>query len=775
MPNPKRKYTIEEARAFAKKNPEAYNKALDKINPDPYRGTKKFAELLINQYPDRFKGLKPENFLSMLDSIAKAESPEGNVIQKSYNKKTKKYYDGPARGYFQIETTSAPTFSNRYKAYQDILKPLSAVPLPDIKVPKSGDVRSLSRDEQARLALANMSTVAAVKKEKLNPFDSQNSWLNFHWNGSPADKPARQQHWKETFGYGDGGQIEPTRADSLALLNNSKSLEKYYSKYDLVNKNEAVVKADTTEQGYILPGFDAHDYNARNFKDFYSNNSAVRVPSKNGNAMNLPRNSLPKQQYRRDIDNNKYYQRESSDRILDTRAPMALFDKRIMPNVFNSYNNTAPNDPMNGDGVTIYGYDPLSITPFDMLTPKQQKQRVAQFGTNGTPYKSAKEYNASNPSGRPNPPVSKMDTINKKIPIDYNQQISTDSPVTVPQFQPYTASNNPNIARGYYDLGQGKKIETFKEGGRIKAKDGLIVNPGFDAGVQRKDNTQVIIPNQVQQNQEVFNARQDQQQTYLKPDTNIYSDKQKTEQRNYNKFDERRDAVGNTIKSLGIDPKLPFTDPKEFALQTALGALPIDKLGKIAKLDKLGKALGTSEGLLSNTYKVNPWAFKPNSNAYYRMIGQEGYKDALESGVIRPPQYHYITPQGMPKLGDHNIELIDGNLKQKLNFPKYEESYYNSQYPLDTRWFPDNFKNRKARISGYKGPYMAEINGNHNLFNSPEGIASYQGPDIKATITTSKKHIPINTPGTKFYKEHWLQGYKEVPKTNIKSTWSIIN
>lgn len=782
MPNPKRKYTIEEARAFAKKNPEAYNKALDKINPDPYRGTRKFAELLINQYPDRFKGLKPENFLSMLDSIAKAESPQGNVIQRSYNKKTKKYYNGPARGYYQIETTSAPTFSNRYKAYQDILKPLSAVPLPDIKVPKSGDVRSLSRDEQARLALANMSTVAAVKKEKLNPFDSQNSWLNFHWNGSPADKPARQQHWKETFGYGnggeiesyvnqymgdyskneqdpggydnmramletkhglsrkqaveimgrlqnvmqkapnqftgnlkkdnfiyqtpedvanknlrgrdarrridpktlmpikpfgygqdqfrdggitnqptyndslqlwkayqfqkanqlpsqaikqfnllplypnnkigkridnftdwfndiqknsarndyktvdelekaypnenngkvakyynslkfdvkphnalhtspdlvhpliaptgsyfdgnalspiykkpvgnvpakiqeqptqqvtpeaqtqintgsntpvtlgmsspdsstgkrlyrygnkditeqefnkyktlgkhkiveyaDGGQIEPTRADSLDLLNNTKSLENYYSKY---NKSYSSAQ-DASE-------VNVHALNKNSADTFFTSGASVKVPRKDGTSMDLKRELFPKDQYYKKIDNNRYYQRELADRILDTRAPMALYDKRIAPNNLTAYLNDIPNDGMNGDGITIYGYNPLSVTPWDMLNSKDKANRISQFGVAGTPYKSVEEFQKANPApviqARKNN-LEKMPIINKPLSISNNQQINPDSNVTVPKFQPYTASNNPNIAKGYYELGQGKKIETFQDGGRIK-------------------------------------------------------------------------------------------------------------------------------------------------------------------------------------------------------------------------------------------------------------------------------------------------------------------
>jgi len=467
MPNPKKKYTIEEARAFAKKNPEAFNKALDKINPDPYRGFKKFAELLINQYPDRFKGLKPESFLSMMDSIAQTESGNQNIAQKSINPRTKKQYDGPARGYFQIETSTAPIAQKRYQNYQDILKPLTAVPLPDIKVPTSGDVRSLSRDEQARLALANMSATAAAKKEKLNPLDSQNSWLNFHWNGSPADKPARQQHWKETFGYGGGGavggklrnQVEPTRADSLDLLNNTKSLENYYSKY---NKSYSSAQ-DASE-------VNVHYLNKNSADTFFTSGASVKVPRKDGTSMDLKRELFPKDQYYKKVDNNRYYQRELADRILDTRAPMALYDKRIAPNNLTAYLNDIPNDGMNGDGITIYGYDPLSVTPWDMLNSKDKANRISQFGIAGTPYKSVEEFQKANPApviqARKNN-LEKMPIINKPLSISNNQQINPDSNVTVPKFQPYTASNNPNIARGYYDLGQGKKIETFQDGGKM--------------------------------------------------------------------------------------------------------------------------------------------------------------------------------------------------------------------------------------------------------------------------------------------------------------------
>ena len=160
---------------------------------------------------------------------------------------------------------------------------------------------------------------------------------------------------------------------------------------------------------------------------------------------------------------------------------------------------------------------------------------------------------------------------------------------------------------------------------------------------------------------------------------------------------------------------------------------------------------------IPNLYKYNPWAFKPNPEAYYRMIGKEGYADALESGVIRPPQYHYITPQGMPKVGEQNVELINGQLKQRLNFPQYEEAYYNAQFPLDKRWYPQNKvsinpKTGKRRLTGYEGPYMVEVTGNPHLFENAENVAAYTGPNASQTVTYSKEFIPTNTPGVKFYK-----------------------
>lgn len=201
--------TIEQARAYATKNPESFNNELDKISPDPYRLTKKLAGLMIQQYPERFGKFKPEDFTGMLDSISQVESKNQNIAQKSYDPKKKRTIEGPAKGYFQMENATAPTAAKRYNNYQEILAPLTAVPLPKIELPSSGDVRPLSRDKQAALALSNMAAKAAKAQGNLNPKDSESSWLDWHWSGSSSQRPDRIKHWNETFGYKDGGTIKP--------------------------------------------------------------------------------------------------------------------------------------------------------------------------------------------------------------------------------------------------------------------------------------------------------------------------------------------------------------------------------------------------------------------------------------------------------------------------------------------------------------------------------------------------------------------------------------
>jgi len=171
----------------------------------------------------------------------------------------------------------------------------------------------------------------------------------------------------------------------------------------------------------------------------------------------------------------------------------------------------------------------------------------------------------------------------------------------------------------------------------------------------------------------------------------------------------------------------------------ALDIAPVAPVAKTASQEVKAAINASKEsGLLSNTYKVNPFAFKPKSDAYYRMVGEGGYADALESGVVRPP------------VGSGHTE-----------------AYYNKGYPLDTR-----LRDATGR-AGYGGPYMAEVKGDPELFVN-ENVANYTGPMFDDPVVYSKQNIPINNPNLKFYKEDWLRGYKEVPKpTGSEATQNI--
>jgi hypothetical protein len=169
---------------------------------------------------------------------------------------------------------------------------------------------------------------------------------------------------------------------------------------------------------------------------------------------------------------------------------------------------------------------------------------------------------------------------------------------------------------------------------------------------------------------------------------------------------------------------------------------PIDLLGPVeikaamsavkagAKaLPKVAK-YATTKTPLKDAYKINPWAFKPDPEAAYRMIGDEvGLASAKESGLIKP------------SLKGSDIGKI------------HTESYYTMGAPSDTR---DYFNRSWGR--GYEGPYMVEVP------NAAKDVRFSSGPfgkEMGAHVWTyPENYIPISE--ANFYKQHWLKGYKKI-------------
>lgn len=167
----------------------------------------------------------------------------------------------------------------------------------------------------------------------------------------------------------------------------------------------------------------------------------------------------------------------------------------------------------------------------------------------------------------------------------------------------------------------------------------------------------------------------------------------------------------------------------------AVGPLKlISELGQTSKVSDIIEGTGeflTTQTPLRNAYKINPWAFKPNPEAYYRVLGKEGVNDALESGVIRANQ--------------KNIDPFSGE-------PIYDRPYFSKGVPFDRDWKSPfiNKKGKRSIGSSYPDENMVEVFGDSRFHRTNDLVTS-----------------PINTlnsfdDGINFYKRDWLRGYKPV-------------
>jgi hypothetical protein len=161
----------------------------------------------------------------------------------------------------------------------------------------------------------------------------------------------------------------PTQADSLQLYNNSRRVENYFTSKDY---------KPITHLYFRNPNvFNDLEYDR---KDFIKLNSPGGLGSTTDKGSN---GAVPLWQYHKNIDKNKFKQRENAYSILDTRSPMQLFDRRIQPTQFMDFSNNKKYDPLFGDNVGIHGYDPISVKPSHMLTDEELKLRFKRHGAAG--------------------------------------------------------------------------------------------------------------------------------------------------------------------------------------------------------------------------------------------------------------------------------------------------------------------------------------------------------------------------------------------------------
>lgn len=303
------------------------------------------------------------------------------------------------------------------------------------------------------------------------------------------------------------------------------------------------------------------------------------------------------------------------------------------------------------------------------------------------------------------------------------------------RLKPYTNPAKPIV--GFYGAN--------RHGGRVSYRTGsrLIPNPGFDTGVQVSDATRTRIP----KNAQAALASEE----YNKDLTGRSGLSEEGFRAKYNKSRARArnmpssfDVISNQLwegakepfKFIGADPDLIRKNPVEGISQalagTLMAELPVNEMYQATKqgISGLKKALGTESGLLSHTYKVNPWAFKPQEGMMYRGLGEEGFADAIQSGVFRPKQYGYAEGR---------------SLAERVTTPKQ----FGSTFYAPAEKF--------GVVENYGPNYLAEVPFEGNQFARRYGRKDWSW--------STPRQIPINE--GRLLQKDWLKGYKEVSKPSL--------
>lgn len=203
-------------------------------------------------------------------------------------------------------------------------------------------------------------------------------------------------------------------------------------------------------------------------------------------------------------------------------------------------------------------------------------------------------------------------------------------------------------------------------------------------------------------------------------------------------------GVYNTMTDLALDP-LNFS-----GAGVSLGKSGVKYLNKALKTSK-------ESGVLSNTYKLNPWAFKPNPEAYYRGVGKEGIEDALKTGLIRSKNMDMFRQPYFARPGEFETAL-----------------YYNPEALVEAKGFDVlNLKGKGPNINLPKlnfakadaGALPVTSKYTEGILGKPETRDWYFDWDVES--------IPVNHPDIKLLQKDWLRGYKEVPK-NLPSNISPV-
>jgi len=218
------------------------------------------------------------------------------------------------------------------------------------------------------------------------------------------------------------------------------------------------------------------------------------------------------------------------------------------------------------------------------------------------------------------------------------------------------------------------------------------------------------------------------------------------------------------------NPKIPGLQDATLDAMILLDA-PL-ALGKLATkgLSKAGV------GSIKDIHKLNPYAFKPNPENFYRQIGKSGIDDLKSTKLVReageevsPEKWESFQNQIKKLQGDDSLDAFE-KMKQSIEaarrpaspfFSKGETFYAKNKTP---KAGPDG----KVIKRGYDGDasYLLETSLPNEAFQNAYVKQLSLGNPTEVGMTGILKPNPSlrQVENFKVYKQDWLQGYKEMKK-----------
>lgn len=353
-------------------------------------------------------------------------------------------------------------------------------------------------------------------------------------------------------------------------------------------------------------------------------------------------------------------------------------------------------------------------------------------------------------------------------------------------------SESTNVKKKNFDLEQSKSNKTY-------------IN---QLAEQQKENKRRKTLTQDQREREDYNARNEQTGSIQKPVEESKWDRTKAIVSNpltafgyaarneslptrfqhgeRNTLDNVIDWI-NPLQGIAAASEIPGELGRGEYLNAGLSALDAIDLGVYAKgamkaskplLNKAGKALGTESGLLSNAYKLNPYAFKPNESNWYRQVGKSAVDDVLDTGLVReageevsPRMWGEFQDQIKRLQGDDALPHFEKMKQQMLAGRRPVAPFFNKGelfYPMGRKPVINKTTGKLSKNPAGAGSadYLIETALPNESFQPAyvKGMSLGVPEEIGSTAILKPNPELRNLENFNLYKKNWLQGYKQVPK-----------